>query len=289
VSLSKQWRSFVLLAVCASLASCSATRFAYDNADTALRFMASSYLELDSAQAEELRLRIVQLHRWHRANELPVYAALMRSASQRAARGITAEDVAWGLANARARYRKLAAKAAEDAAPVLATLSPDQVAALERKFAENDQKFAKEFLASDDAKRRRAQAKRMLERFREFAGDLTPDQEARIERFALAHERHVALRFEDRRNWQRAVVAALKEHRPAQELGRSLAEMFIRPELRRSEEFAREDKRWDEGLGELIADLDKSLSEKQRAKVVRRLSEYAEDFAVLSGEKKEAA
>jgi truncated hemoglobin YjbI len=235
-----------------------------------------------------LRLRIVQIHRWHRANELPAYAALMRSASQRAARGITAEDVAWGLANVRARFRRLGEKAAEEAAPVLATLAPDQVAGIERKFAANNQKFAGEFLASDDAKRRRAQLKRMLERFRDFAGGLTPDQEARIERFALAHEKHVALRFEDRRRWQRDFAAALKQQHHAQELGRNLAEMFSKPELRRSEEFIREDKRWDEDLGELIVDLDRSLSQKQRARVVQRLSDYAEDFAALSGEKKEA-
>src|SRR5258706_6017272 len=102
------------------LASCSATRLAYDNADTVLRFMASSYLDLDAAQSDDLTPRIVRFLQWHRSSELPAYAALLRSAGQRAAEGIMAEDVAWGLANVRSRYRRLAAKAAEDAAPVLA-------------------------------------------------------------------------------------------------------------------------------------------------------------------------
>jgi hypothetical protein len=281
---------FFLLAISAlALAACSTTRLAYDNADTVLRFMASSYLDLDAAQSDDLTPRIVRFLQWHRSSELPVYAALLRSASRRAAEGITAEDVAWGLANVRLRYRRLAAKAAEDAAPVLATLASAQLAALERKLAEDNEKFAKKFLSSDDKERRRAQLKRMLERFRDFAGELTPEQEARIERFALAHERHVALRFEDRQRWQRDLVAALKEERGPQELGRRLAEMFTRPEPRRSEEFVREDKGWDEDLGQLIVDLDRSLSPKQRAQVVRRLSDYAEDFAVLSGRRKEAA
>jgi hypothetical protein len=280
----------VLLAIGAlALAACSATRLAYDNADTMLRFMASSYLDLDSAQSDDLTPRIARFHQWHRSNELPVYAALLRSASQRAASGITAEDVAWGLGNVRLRYRRVAARAAEDGAPVLATLESAQLAALEHKFAENNEKYAKEFLPSDDGKRRHAQLKRMLERFRDFAGELTPDQEARIERFALDHERHVALRFEDRQRWQRDFVAALGHAGKPEELGRRLAEMFDKPELRRSEEFVREDKRWDEDLGHLIVDLDRSLSPKQRAHVVRRLSGYAEDFAVLSGRRKEAA
>lgn len=286
---SARWRAVLPLAVCALLASCSATRFAYDNADTALRFMASSYLELDAAQAEDMRLRIVRFHQWHRTNELPAYAALMRSASARAARGITAQDVAWGLANLRARYHSFAAKAAEDAAPVLVTLAPEQIAALEHRFAENNQKYAKEFLTAEGEKRRRAQVDRVLERFGDFAGDLTPDQEARIERFVLAHEGHVALRFEDRRQLQRNVIAALKEPRSAQDLGASLAEMFNHPERRRSEAFIREDKAWEEDLGQLIVELDRTLSPKQRARVVRRLADYADDFAALAGAKKEAA
>jgi len=283
------WRTLLLIATCAPLASCSAVRLGYDNADTALRFMVAGYLDLDAEQSEAFRQRLVQFHRWHRHNELPAYAALMRSASERAARGITAEDVAWGLANMRARYRTFAARAAEDAAPVLATLAPEQIAGLENRFAEKNEKFAEEFLAGDADKRRRAQLNRMLERFRDFAGDLTPDQEARIGSFALAHEDHVALRFEDRRGWQRQVIAALKRRDPPQELGRTLAETFSRPELRRSEAFIREDRRWDEDLGRLIVDLDRSMSPAQRARVVGRLSDYASDFAALAGTKKEAA
>src|SRR5437879_1110688 len=190
---------FLLLAIGAlGLAACSAARVAYDNADTLLRFMAASYLDLDAAQSDDLTPRIARFHQWHRANELPVYAALLRSASERAAVGINAEDFAWGLANVRLRYRRFAAKAAEDAAPVLATLAPPQLAALEHKFAESNEKYAKEFLSSDDRERRRRQLKRMLERFRDFAGELTPAQEARIGRFALATERQVALRVADR-------------------------------------------------------------------------------------------
>jgi hypothetical protein len=282
-------RTLSLLAACALLAACSATRLAYDNADTALRFMASSYLDLDPEQTEEMRQRIVQFHEWHRANELPAYAALMRSASERAGRGITAEDVAWGLDNLRARYRRSAARAVEGASPVLATLTPGQIAGLERKFAENNEKYEKDFLAADETKRRRAQAKRVLERIRDFAGDLTDDQEARIKRFALANEKHVALRFEDRRQLQRDLVDAIRTQHNAKELGASLAEIFNRPERRRSETFIREDKAWDEALGRLIVELDRSLSPKQRARVVRRLSDYASDFAALAGEKKEAA
>ena len=281
-------RTVLCLAACALLAACSAMRMAYDHADTALRFMASSYLDLDPTQAEDLRQRIVQFHEWHRKTELPTYAALMRSASERAARGINAEDVAWGLTNVRTRFRSFAVKAVEDAAPVLVTLSPEQIGVLERKFADNNEKFQREVLPRDDDERRRGQAKRTLEQFRNFTGDLTPDQEARIGLFVLAHQDHVAARFADRQQWQREMVAAIRSHHDARDLGAALAEIFSKPERRRSEAFIRSDKAWDDDLGQLIVELDRSLSPKQRAHVVRRLSDYASDFAVLAGEKEAA-
>jgi len=279
-------RTFLIVAALA-LAACSFTRIAYNNADTVVLFMAGSYLDLDDAQAKELSARVALLHQWHRAKEMPVYAALLRSASQRAARGITAEDVAWGLSNVRARYRSLAAGAAEETAPVLATLGAPQLAALEHKFAEENEKYAKKYLALDDDKRRRAQLDRTLKRIEDFTGDLTREQEVLVERFVLAHERHVVLRFEDRQRWQRDALALLGRHPEAHEIGERLAETFNRPELRRSEEFLREDRRWDEDLGRLLVDLDRTLSAKQRAHLVRRLEDYAEDFATLAGRKGE--
>ncbi|MGB5082301.1 MAG: DUF6279 family lipoprotein [Burkholderiales bacterium] len=277
-----------LVAAALAVAACSLTRVAYNNADAVARFMAGSYLDLDDAQSKDLSSHIARLHQWHRANELPLYAALLRSASRRAARGITAEDVAWGLSNVRARYRSLAAGAAEEAAPLLTTLGAAQLAALEHKFAEKNEEYAKKYLASDDAKRRRAQLERAVRRIEDFTGDLTREQEALVERFMLSHGRHVVLRFEDRQRWQRDALALLARHPGAEELGERLAQTFRQPELRRSEEFLREDRRWDEDLARLVVDLDRTLSPRQRAHLVRRLEDYAEDFAVLSGRKGEA-
>ena len=96
------------------------------------------------------------------------------------------------------------------------------------------------------------------------------------------------LRFEDRRSWQHDAVALLRAHRTAGELAQGLAELFTRPELRRSEEFVREDRRWENDFAQLIVDLDRTLTPRQRARVVRRLDGYAEDCAVLAGKKSEA-
>ena len=279
----------LLLAAIPMLFGCSATRIAYDNFGPVSRFMLGRYVDLDSAQADALKPRIASFHRWHRASELPAYAAVLRSASQRAARGITAEDVQWGIASVRAHMRVFAARAAEEVAPVLVTLDAAQLAEIEHQFAENNAKYARDYLAADDTRRRRTQLKRAIERFSDFAGELSDEQEARIARFLLAHERHMLLRFEDRGRWQRDALALVRQHREPQELGRRLAETFTRPELRRSDEFAREDARWERDFAQLVVELDHSMSARQRASVVKRMRDYAEDAAVLSGKPGEAA
>jgi hypothetical protein len=278
---------FVFVAAVFALSACSLTRVAYDNADIAARFMAHRYLELDGTQAREMSARIADFHRWHRTAELPAYAALMRSASQRAARGITVEDVAWGLANVRVRYRRLAAAAAEEAAPVLATLRTEQIAALEHRFSEENDKYSKQYLPPDEEARRRAQLKRAVRRIEDFTGDLSREQEALVGRFVTSHEHQAMLRFDDRRRWQHEVLALLGGHLEARDLGSRLAQTFNHPELRRSEEFAREQGRWDEDFARLIADIDRTLSPSQRAHLVRRFQDYAEDFASLAGRKAE--
>lgn len=287
-----QIRTSRLLAISVAavlLAGCSLTRVAYNNADAALAFLGKEYFDLDGVQSRELQARIARLHEWHRANELPVYATLMRAASRRAAKGIAAADVAWAIASLRVRYRRFAAHAAEDLAPVLATLGAAQLAVLEHKFAESNEKYAKEYLPADENKRRRTQVERAVERFEDFTGDLDSEQKARIERFVVAHQAHVALRFEDRQRWQREALALLRQHRAAPDLGERLAGLFIHPESRRSEEFIREDQRWEDDLAQLIVDLDRTLTPRQRAHVVRRFDDYAEDCAVLAARKGEAA
>jgi len=280
----------LLLAACAVLlAACSMPRIAYDNAETVLRYKAWRYFDLDDAQSEALQAQLASLHRWHRVNELPLYTALLKDAGRRVAHGVKPDDVAWGISNLRAHYRRLVAKAAEEAAPVLVTLGPAQLAVLEHKVAEDNEDYAKEYLAGDDKKRQRAQLKRVQDRFRDFLGDLTPGQEARIERFVKANERHAVLRFEDRQRWQRDAITLIRHQHEPKLLAQRLAELFNQPELRRTEEFLREDQRWEEDLAQLIVDLNQTLSSAQRARAVKRLDGYAEDSIVLAARLGEAS
>ena len=71
VAIAKNPSRSVLAALLAS--GCSTLRFAYENADTYLRWKAGTYVDLQGDEADELDDRIDEFHAWHRKHALPKY------------------------------------------------------------------------------------------------------------------------------------------------------------------------------------------------------------------------
>ena len=281
-SLRARARTFVLACAAMLCAGCSLVNLGYNHVDTVALYMARDYLSLDAAQYAEAKARISVLHDWHRREEMPAYVALLRTASARLSQGLTLEDTRWAVAQARAHYRAASARAAREAAPVLATLELPQIAHLEHKLAENNEKYAREYLPADPAKRHRAQLTRMREGLEDWFGSLNREQVARVERFVTEQGRFSQSRFDDRRHRQLESVALIKRHRRAEELAPRLALLFSNPEAGRSEEFIRDSRLWDEAMAQLLVDLDRSLSAQQRARALERLAKFAREFGELA-------
>lgn len=277
-------RATALALVAVFLSSCSAMRFAYDNSQALVRYEADEYFDFDDAQAQEFRERLARYHDWHRDAELPVYVTLLETAREKVAAGVTAPDITWGIAALRGRYHAAGVKAIEDGAPILVTLRDKQIKTMEKKFAEGNRKFEKEFLAGEERKQHRARTKRMFERFHDWIGDLSDEQEARIERFVREHARYTVLRFEDRKRWQREVAAIIRQNRNPADLAARLAAVVTHPETRRSAEYLSVAARWEADLADLLADIDRMLTQEQRARLLKRIAGFADDFRVLAGE-----
>lgn len=273
----------------ALLSGCTLMRVTYNNAEPLVRYTAHDYFDLDERQNEQFRKRLLQFHDWHRSAELPLYAGLLRTAVRRGAKGIRREDVAWAVQSLRERYAVLVSRAIQDAAPILVTLTPAQIADLERRLARANAKYAKEFLPEDDQARHRAQLKRTLKRFSDWTDGLSDEQDARIERFVKAHAKTATMRFDNRRRWQAEAVSMIRSRRSPAALAPALIDLFIRPAAHRTPELNAALARWESDLVDLIVDLDRTLTAEQRAHAVRRMERFAEDFEALSGERAVAA
>lgn len=150
--------------------------FGYRNAPTLISWRASSYFDLDSAQQAEFKTRLERVHAWHRREELPQVIATLREARQRIDRPVSLADIDWIIAETQDHYRKAVGRIVDESADLLATLSPEQIDALERKLAEVDEEFVEEWIDASPDRIRRARFERVLERAEEWLGRLEPAQ-----------------------------------------------------------------------------------------------------------------
>lgn len=271
------------LALLGTLTACTFVRIAYNNVDTALRVMAQDYFDLWSEDSSELRAYIAQLHEWHRREEIPLYAAIMQSAAGKVEAGISKVDIEWAMARGRERLRVLVVHAADEAAPLLIKLGPDHHAALAKKMASNNAKFAKEFLGDDPLDRERAGIKRLGSSIEDWTGSLSKSQEARIVAAVRAFPRLYQLQLESRQVRQQELLAILKRNRTVASLALALRAYFLDWELLRSAEYRRMAADWEAQLTLLLLDLDRTLTPEQRRHAVKRATQFAEDFRILSG------
>jgi hypothetical protein len=266
-----------ILLAASLLAGCSMVRLAYENADSYLRYRAGTYLDVHGAQAEELDAAIDAFHDWHRKQALPQYARLAGEAAQRVDDGVTPEDLVWGYDSLVAQARIGLREAAQRIAPLLGRLDAQQIAHIESRLAEENRRFAKEFLRGSERARRERRAERIVKRLEDWVGRLS---EAQVERVRQYSERVPLMAGMRLRDHQRAQAAGLELLR-ARKI-EALPEFVAYWDRGRDPAYAAaiEDSRRE--LFAMLLDLDRTLSPEQRARVVANLRRYAAEFQLLS-------
>jgi hypothetical protein len=260
------------------VASCSALRLAYDNADTYLRFRASGYFDLDAKSSAELDERIDEFFAWHRKNALPQYARISEEAAKRVGKGLSREDLVWGYDSMVAHARQSLRVAAERIAPLLDRLTPQQVAHLEKRLAEDNHKFAKEYLRGGQGERRKRRAQRVEQRLEDWVGNLSPAQLEKVKQFSERTPLYDELRERDRKRMHAELLDMIRKR----EAQKRLPDWIANWERGRDPAHLAASERFRQEYSVLILELDKTLTPEQRARAQANFRRYAEDFRVLA-------
>ena len=266
------------LALAWLVGGCSTLRLAYDNADTYLHYRANSYLDLEGKASEELDERIEEFFAWHRRNALPQYARVAEEAAKRLDKGISRDDLVWGYDALVAHARQSLRVAAERLAPLLDRLTTQQVAHMEKRFAEDNRKFAREYLRGSAAERRKRRAKRIEERLEDWVGSLSPVQLDKVQQFSDRTPLYDELRERDRKRLQ-AELLDMVRRREAQ---KRLPDWAANWERGRDPTHVIASERFRQEYYALLVDLDQTLTPEQRSRAQANFRRYAEDFRVLA-------
>ena len=266
------------LGLLAALSGCSALQIAYDNADTYLRWRATSYLDLHGEAVDELDERIQQLLAWHRKQALPKYERIADDAARRLSRGLSRQDLVWGYDSLMAQARESLHAAAERAAPMLDRLTPVQLAHLEERLADDNRKFARENLRGSEQERRQRRARRAEERLEDWLGSLSHAQVDRIRQFSERAPLTDELRDRDRRRIQAEVIAMIRAGQAASRLPDFAANW----QRGRDPAFTAGTEAWREEVYAMLHDVERTLTAEQRARAVAQLKRYARDLRLLA-------
>ena len=270
-------RVLASLALVLLAGACSMTRVAYENADKYLRWQAHKYFDFEGEARIELDRSIAAFLGWHRAHALPDYAKFTEEASRRMLRGVKRADLEWAYDSFRAHVRVALGAAASEMAPLLDRLSPEQIAHLEERIAEDNRKFAGEQLHGTVEERSERRFKRNLKRLEEWYGPLTGEQTEGVRRYArtpLAGDLH----DRDRKRRQAEFVEMLRARKARQRLAQWAQDW----EASREPAYAKASREIRDAYFELLLDLERTLSPEQRRHAAGRMSEFADTFASLA-------
>lgn len=268
------------------LGGCSAVRLGYNNGPSLALWQADRWLGLDDAQEADWRPALQQWFDWHRASELPVYAARLADWRARAGRDVDAAEVC----AASDEVRRWAWRAFDAALPAAAERLPGlgeaQWRALAARQAERLAELRADHLQPDPADRRAAALDRAVERAEDLYGPLDPAQR-RLLAEALARspfdpERWLA----DRAQRQRELVQGLRAAQaldPARRTKRlrELASAYFEPGGADADPN-RWRARWRAHTCETSARLHNSATPAQRERLQRRLQAWEEDLRALA-------
>jgi hypothetical protein len=267
----------------ALLAGCSAIRIAYNQADTILAWMADDYFDFDAAQKQDFNTRVDRLLKWHRHEQLPDYARFLTEIRQRGQRQITRDDAVWMVEGAKARFRAIARHGANDAADALATLTPDNLRALEQQFDKVNRKFVREYKLNGTLdERKHARLERTLKQLRNWTGTLTDAQEHRIALLNAAIPSIDHLRHQDRQRRQQEFLALLKSRRNKSEFAPQLRSWLTEWEKGRTPEFEQAQAEVYDKRVALYLDVERMLTLQQRDHVLHKLQGYIDDIHALA-------
>jgi hypothetical protein len=265
------------------LSSCNLLNIGYGHLDTYAAWTADEYFDLDAQQKLEFHARFDRLHEWHRYEQLPDYAAFLTTVKARVQKGLTREDALWIAESLQARYRALVKRGAVDAAALLMTVTPAQLEALQRKWEKDNRRFVRKYNLEDGAnEQRRAAAKHVLARIRDWTGGLSDEQERRIAVMVAEMPAIHRLRHEDRLRRQREFLHLMTQRGDRMPFTETLPSWLLNWEEGRNPEFDRLWKQWLPKQADLYVAVDRMLTPNQREHVMRRLQNYADDFTRLS-------
>lgn len=285
-SLMRLLKSSAIVIVAIALSACSSLQLAYNYAPGLIAYRLNSYLNLDEKQQALLDQELVTFASWH-DETLPRYtSALNQWASRLSTQELfTGPEILSIQETIEQQLQSIGSRAAEQLAPLMVTLGPQQIKQLQSKFKDGNEEYFSDFLKNPNSpsniKKRHA---RLTKRFEEWLGTLSPQQRNIL--IAVSDNRTPITEawYTERTLRQQALIKVIQTQRnvpPAQ--AQQVLEDYLKSLNRYREPVlnAQRDKlrlEWAQATAEIL----NIATPEQKKFLQKKLLGYAQDFAALT-------
>lgn len=271
------------------LAGCSTVKLAYGQAPQLLAWQLNRYLDLSQPQAERVRDELAELHRWHRDTLLPEHAGLLQKLRQQLPAPMSPEQACRAYADLRTQIDQLLARAEPSLVWLASDLSEAQLRSLQKRQADSNADWKKEWLDPTPDKLREHRYQQLLSRTEDFYGSLQEPQKAALRRYIAQSSFDPQRTYAERLRRQTDLVQVLRQM--AQERGNTdQARTLLRGYLARlntSPDAAYQ--RYAQALVEEgcagFAAVHATMTPAQRLRAVASVGAYEQDFITLAAQR----
>ena len=262
-------------------------RLGYNNGETVSYFWLNSYIGFDADQKPWVKKELASLFAWHRRTQLPEYVPFLAQAQKRVYNPVSEAELAREYDDIRRRVLIMTDRAAPVAADLALALRPEQIASIERKFTENNEKFRKEHLRGDLEKRQRARYKRSMKQAEIWFGNFSTEQERQIRQLSDARPMDDELVLADRMQRQAEMIRMLQRieaEKPTREVTVGLIRQYVSGAMDHYNhpEYQRYFEKYRAAQVRMLAGIINLATPAQKQHFERELQGWIDDFDTLS-------
>ena len=277
----------------AFVSACSALRIGYSTAPDLTYWWLDRYVDFDGAQTQRVRDALAQWFTWHRRNQLPEYAALLVRAQAEVVADTTPARACEWQAELIRRANTAFDRAVPAAADIVLSITPAQIAHIEKRYAKVNEEFRDDYLQPDPAKRAVATLKRTVDRAEMLYGKLDDNQRARMAASLARSPFDAELWLAERRSRQQDALQVLnkltRDRATREQAQQALRAYADRIEHSPHEAYSRYSARLNEFNCAFAAALHNGTSATQRRHAAKTLAGWEGDLRALVAEKVNAS
>jgi len=269
------------LVISVSTSGCT-TKLAYDFLDWGLYWELKDYVKFTRDQRFRVKDEISQLIDWHRSEELPQYADQLEKLSKELKSGTTVGQLEESYNNLRDSWQRIVIKTLPAAVDIISNLNDEQVNDFFEMLIEKEGDDAKKIEKGTHVRTVKKREAYVSKKIVDVIGKLNKDQKSLIAQWALSMKPTQELSLAQAIQWRTRMQTVLAERHNEQQLENNLMVLFANPEQLRSASYRRVIEKNKRLIMQLLFDLNQTLTNQQRSKLVKKLQSYINDFRDLS-------